>query len=91
MRDGLERDVPESRVVARLAPPDIDASAVAQAAAGFETIRRLRQLPEIVLADVDPIDSAAPAPLTSADLEDLRDRLEAGWRQWREDLPNATP
>jgi len=89
VREGLERDLAASHVVARLAPAGIDALAVAQAAAGFEAIRCLRRLTEAVLADVDPIDHDARSPLTSTDVEDLRDRLEAAWRSWREQLPTA--
>jgi hypothetical protein len=89
VREGLERDVAAPHVVARLAPAGIDAFAVAQAAASFETIRCLRQLTESVLADVEPIDGDARSPLTSTDLEDLRDRLEAAWRSWREELQTA--
>jgi len=89
VREGLERDVAAPHVVARLAPAGIDALAVAQAAASFETIRSLRQLTETVLADVDPVDGDARSPLTSTDLEALRDRLEAAWRSWREELQTA--
>jgi hypothetical protein len=86
VREGLERDVAAPHVVARLAPTGIDPLAVGQAAASFEAIRCLRQLTESVLADVDPSDNDARSPLTSADLEDLRARLQAAWRSWREGL-----
>lgn len=86
VREGLERDVAAPHVVARLAPAGVDAFAVAQAAASFESIRCLHQLTDSVLADVEPIDGDARSPLTSADLEDLRGRLEAAWRSWREQL-----
>ena len=77
---GLERAVPEPRVVARLAPAGVDAEAVAQAAASFDAIRRLRELTQRVLADVDG-EGEPPAP---ADLEELQDRIEGAWRSWRE-------
>jgi hypothetical protein len=89
VREGLERDVTAPHVVSRLAPDGIDALAVAKAAASFEAIRCLRQLTETVLADVDPIDHDARSPLTSTELEDLRDRLQAAWRSWREQLPTV--
>src|SRR3954453_20643440 len=89
VREGLERDVAAPHVVARLAPAGIDAFAVAQAAASFETIRCLRQLTESVLADVDPVDGNARSPRTSTDLEDLHDRLEAAWPSWREERQSA--
>src|SRR5690349_15735007 len=41
VREGLERPVPDARVVARLAPAGVDAQAIAEAAAAFEAIRRL--------------------------------------------------
>src|SRR3954449_1966960 len=53
VREGLERAVPEPRVVARLAPSGVDARAVAQAAATFEAIRCLEELTHRVLADVE--------------------------------------
>jgi hypothetical protein len=89
VRDALERGGATPHVVARLAPAGLDAFAVAQAAASFETIRCLRQLTESVLADVDPLDGDARSTLTSTDLEDLRQRLEAAWLAWREDLLTA--
>jgi hypothetical protein len=89
VREGLERDVTAPHVVARLAPAGIDALAVAQAAASFEAIRCLRQLTEALLTDVDPTDDDARPPLTATDLEDLRNRLEAAWRSWREELQTA--
>ncbi len=81
VREGLER-IPERRVVARLAPAGVDAGAVAEAAAGFEAIARLRVFTQRVLADVDP-DVTAGAP-SSADVDDLRDRLETAWTAWRQ-------
>jgi hypothetical protein len=86
VREGLER-VPEPRVIARLAPAGVDASAVAQAAAAFEAITRLRELTQRVLADVDlDLIVEAPSALTPADLEDLHDRLETAWSAWRQAL-----
>jgi hypothetical protein len=86
VREGLER-VPEPRVIARLAPAGVDPGAVAQAAAAFEAIIRLRELTQRVLADVD-LDRTveAPSALAPADLEDLHDRLETAWSAWREAL-----
>ena len=71
--------------MARLAPAGADARAVAQAAAAFEALARLRALTQRVLADVDAEaeEQSLPAP---ADLDDLHDRLEAAWRPWREGL-----
>jgi hypothetical protein len=80
VRQALERAVPEPSFTARLAPPGVDARAVAQAAARFEATTRLRDLAQRVLADVDD-ESLAPAV---ADLNDLYDRLASGWRAWRQ-------
>ena len=86
VRQGLER-VPEPRVIARLAPAGVDPGAVAQAAAAFEAITRLRELTQRVLADVDlDLTVEAPSALAPADLEDLHDRLETAWSAWREAL-----
>jgi hypothetical protein len=87
VREGLERPVPEPRVVARLAPAGVDPRAVAQAAAAFEAIRRLQELTQRVLADVDlDVDVNARPPLAPADLNDLYTRLETAWRSWRQAL-----
>ena len=89
VREGLERAVPEPRVVARLAPAGFDARAVAQAAGTFEAVRRLHELTERILSDVDlALDAdggtrVLPAP---GDVEDLHDRFETAWRSWRQDL-----
>ena len=85
VREGLDRAVPEPWFMARLAPAGADARAVAQAAAAFEALARLRTLTQRVLADVDAEaeEQSLPAP---ADLDDLHDRLEAAWRSWREGL-----
>jgi hypothetical protein len=91
VREGLER-VPEPRVIARLVPAGVDASAVAQAAAAFEGITRLRELTQRVLADVDlDFSVEAPSALAPADLEDLHDRLETAWTAWRQPLGRREP
>jgi hypothetical protein len=90
VREGLERPVPEPRLVAKLAPPGVDAGAIAQAAAAFESIRRLHDLTQRVLADV-ALDVDAGPPPAHADLDDLHDRLETAWRSWRESLERRTP
>jgi len=86
VREGLERPVPEPRVVARLAPAGVDARAVAQAAATFEAIRCLRELTQRVLADVEPVVGDARPPLAPAQVDDLHDRFETAWRSWRQAL-----
>jgi hypothetical protein len=87
VREGLERPVPEPRVVARLAPRGVDAGAVAQAAAAFEAIRRIEDLTNRVRADVAlDVDADARPPLATADLNDLHDRLETAWSTWRAGL-----
>src|SRR5919205_587788 len=83
VREGLNRAVPEPRFMARLAPTGADARAVAQAAAAFEALARLRALTQRVLADVDAEAEEQPLP-APGDLDDLHDRLEAAWRSWRE-------
>jgi len=84
VREGLERPVPEPRVIARLTPAGLDARAVAQAAASFEAIGRLRELTQRLLADVLDEDGEDRPPLPPADVEDLYDRLETVWREWRQ-------
>lgn len=79
VREGLVR-VPQTRVIARLSPPGVDAESVADAAAGFEAVRHLQELAERVLADIDA-EWATPV-----DLEALHDRLEAVWASWREEV-----
>jgi hypothetical protein len=92
VRDGLERPVPDPRVVARLTPAGADAHAIAQAAAAFEAIGRLQDLTQRVLADVAlDTDVDARPPLAPADLDDLHDRLETAWRSWREPLARDKP
>jgi hypothetical protein len=92
VREGLERPVPEPRLVARLAPAGVDARAIAQAAATFEAIRRLHDLTQRVLADVAlDADVDARPPLAPADLNELHDRLETAWRAWRESLEHHKP
>jgi hypothetical protein len=85
VREALERALPEPWFVARLAPPGIDARAVAQAAAAFDALARLQDLTQRVLADLDA-EAAASSSATPADLDDLHDRWEAAWRSWREGL-----
>ena len=89
VREALERPTPEPRVVARLAPAGFDARAVAEAAASFDAVRRLRELTQRVLDDVEldvSVDGRTRSPLASADVETLHDRFEAAWRSWRQDL-----
>jgi hypothetical protein len=92
VRAALERPVPEPRVVARLTPPGVDARAVAQAAAGFAAISRLRELTQRLLAGVElDLDADARPPLRPDHLEDLHDRLETAWRSWRRELGHREP
>jgi hypothetical protein len=81
VRQALERP-PEPALVARVAPPGLDVSAVAQAAASFDAEQRLRTLLDEVLQDVDD-EAWSPA---AADLDDPRERLESSWRGWRQRL-----
>jgi hypothetical protein len=86
VREGLELEAPEPRFVARLVPPaGPDAAAVAQTTAAFEAIRRLQDLAQRVLTDVDreADDWSLPA---LAQLDDLHYRLENAWRSWRKEL-----
>src|SRR3954468_2148424 len=84
VRAALEQPVPEPRVVARLTPPGVDARAVAQAAAGFAAIARLRELTQRILADVDlELGGEAQSPPGAEDLADLHDRLATAGRSWR--------
>jgi hypothetical protein len=85
VREALEREAPQPWFVARLAPPGVDARAVAQAAAAFDALARLRDLTQRVLADLDR-DAGASSPAAPADLDDLRDRWEIAWRSWRDGL-----
>jgi hypothetical protein len=73
---------PEPSLVARLAPPGLDADAVAQAAASIEATARLQALTQRILADIAD-DAWSPAP---ADLADLHERLDSAWRAWRRPL-----
>jgi hypothetical protein len=92
VRAALEQPVPAPRVVARLTPPGVDARAVAQAAAGFEAISRLRELAQRMLADVDvDVDLEGRTPVRPEDIEDLHHRLEAAWRSWRDGLGRGEP
>jgi hypothetical protein len=85
VREALERAVPEPWFVARLAPPGVDARAVAEAAAAFDAIARLRDLAQRVLADLDR-EAGASSSAAPADLDNLHDRWEIAWRAWREEL-----
>jgi hypothetical protein len=85
VREALERAAPEPWLVARLAPPDVDARAVAQAAATFDALARLHDLTQRVLADLDR-EAGASSSAAPADLDDLHDRWEVAWRSWREGL-----
>jgi hypothetical protein len=80
VREALERTVPEPWFVARLAPSGVDARALAEAAAAFDSLARLQDLTQRVLADLDR-EAGAPA-----DLDALHDRWEIAWRSWREEL-----
>ena len=87
VREGLERPVPEPRVVARLAPVGVDAGAVAHAAASFQAVRRLQELTQRVLGDLDfDADDASQALPAPADVENLRERFETTWQEWRQEL-----
>jgi hypothetical protein len=90
VREGLERPVPEPRFVARLAPAGADARAVAEAAATFEAITRLRGLTQRVIADVDS-EAESSSPLAPGDFDDLNNRLETAWRSWRQGLRPREP
>ena len=86
VREGLELEAPEPRFVARLVPPaGPDVDAVAQTAAAFEAIRRLQELAQRVLTDVDREADEWSLPAL-AHLDDLHDRLETAWRSWRKEL-----
>src|SRR3954454_2154846 len=92
VRAALEQAVPEPRVVARLTPPGVDARAVAQAAAGFQAISRLRELTQRMLADAEvDVGGEAPSPVGPEDLADLHDRLETAWHLWRDELGRGEP
>ena len=85
VREALERAVPEPWFVARLAPPGVDARAVAQAAAAFDALARLQDLTQRVLAELDR-ETGASSSAAPADLDDLHVRWESAWRSWREGL-----
>jgi hypothetical protein len=91
VREGLERPVPEPRVIARLAHPGLDARAVAEAASSFEAIGRLQARTQRLLADVLDAAGAQRPSLPPADVEDLHDRLETVWREWRLALGRREP
>jgi hypothetical protein len=85
VREGLQQEVPAPQFVARLAPATPDARAVAEAAATFAAITRLRRFTERLLADLDG-DAHAWSPPPPADLDDLHNRLAAAWRSWSDEL-----
>jgi hypothetical protein len=85
VREALERAVPEPWFVARLAPPGVDARAVAEAAVGFDALMRLRDLTQRVLAELDR-EAGASLSAAPADLDELHDRWEIAWRSWRDGL-----
>jgi len=89
VREGLEWRAPEPRFVAQLAPAGADARAVAEAAATFEAIARLRDLTQRLIAEVDN-EAETASPPAPADLDDLYRRLETAWRRWREELKART-
>src|SRR5690242_12326032 len=94
VRAALQQAIPAPRVVARLTPPGVDAGAVAQAAAGFEAVSRLRELTQRMLAEVEveaDLDGAARSAVGPEQLEGLYDRLETAWRSWREALTRREP
>jgi hypothetical protein len=85
VHEGLERPVLEPRSVAKLAPAGTDPHAIARAAAAFEVLRRLQELTERVLADVDGAEDA-PVAAHPSELDDMHAQLEAAWHAWRHDL-----
>jgi hypothetical protein len=94
VRAALQQAIPAPRVVARLTPPGVDAGAVAQAAAGFEAMSRLRELTQRMLVEVEAVvdlDGDARSPVGPEQLEGLHDRLETAWRSWRDAIPREEP
>ena len=85
VREGLEMPAPEPRFVARLMPTGLDARAVAHAVAAFEANRRLHDLTQRVLADIDLATDAQPAA-DATQLDDLYAQIDAAWQSWRHDL-----
>jgi hypothetical protein len=80
-------EAPEPSLVARLAPAGLDTAEVAEAAAGIEATARLQALIQRILADVGD-EAWSPSP---ADLADLHERLDVGWRSWRNDVGRGRP
>jgi hypothetical protein len=72
---------PAASFVARLAPPELDPGAVAQATASIEATLRLQALTQRILDDVGNAWSGS-----AGELVDLHARLEGEWRSWRQAL-----
>jgi len=72
---------PAASFVARLAPPELDAGAVAHVTASIEATLRLRALTQRILDDVGNAWSGS-----AGELVDLHERLESEWRSWRQAL-----
>jgi hypothetical protein len=77
----LDRGV-DPTVIERLAPDEVDPSVVARAAASLEASARVAAVALTILADVEDR-SWSPA---AADLDELAERLQDVWRQWRQAL-----
>jgi hypothetical protein len=84
VREALDRPV-EPALVQRLSLPGVDSEAVAEAAASLEAGARVQAVVREILEDLDD-EEWSPAP---ADLDELKDRLETAWRQWRQALGRA--
>jgi hypothetical protein len=70
----------EPEFVARLVPAGLDADIVARTAAGVKASVRLHALTDAIATDALEGGSSAPDPEA---LDDLHDRLDAQWREWR--------
>jgi hypothetical protein len=94
VRAALQQAIPSPRVVARLTPRGVDAGAVAEAAAGFEAMSRLRELTRRMLLEVEveiDLDGDTRSSLGAEQLEDLYGRLETAWGSWRDGLARGEP